>query len=246
MLKFVILAIVLLAGSLTGVLLPCFANYLICRKEEPEEPARIDMIFFNAETAPQNASMGSNHFMDRLKGIFEYVCVSVKENKKNTWLVMILNGTGWLFAAVMVGFNFQSIQKMVIVSTALIISIMDIKFRIIPNTMIAILFISSLLFSFSGVKDQSILLHALGLAIGLAFLGIPFLLNSSIGAGDVKYLTVIGLCLGYPDIIKAILISSSILLAWLLLLLATKKGGLKTKFAMGPFLSIGFVITLLF
>jgi len=215
---------------------------MICRKENrEEEPARNDMIFFAAGKCPVN-SIGHGRKWKEIPG---NILGAWMESRYNALAVMIINGAGWLCAAAIFGLSLHGMMIMMIISITLVISIIDIKIRIIPNEIVGLLFITALVFTFIKASTQVILLHFLGLAIGLAILCIPFLLSSNIGAGDLKYIAVMGFCLGYPDIIEAVMIFSGILLGWLVFQLITKKDAYKMKFAMGPFISIGFVATLL-
>jgi len=72
---------------------------------------------------------------------------------------------------------------------------------------------------------------------------IPFLFGSKAGAGYIKYAAVMGFTLGFPNILSAVVIMSGVLLLWILWLINSKKGGHKTKHAMEPFISVGFVIS---
>lgn len=219
MMEFVTPTIAFAAGSLTGALLLPLANRMIRRKEA--------------------AGMPVSQASDDRRSV-------MSDSKLSILLVMVLNGAGWLCAALIAGISLQTIQIMLTISVTLVISIIDIKIRIIPNEMVLFLFASSLIFLLAGAARQSILLNLLGLAIGLVLFGIPLLLSRNIGAGDVKYIAAMGFCLGYPDVVKAVMIFGGILLIWLISLLATKRGGLRTKFAMGPFISAGFVAALIF
>lgn len=222
--KIYLLLSVFIVGSFFGILLFNIANLILCKKYREENSQ--DMNLKNNTNTKSSPILGSYN------------------NK--VILVMVLNGLGWLFATAIAGSQIQTLQIMLVMSVALIISIIDIKIHKIPNAMILLLLGSSLVFILTGSLKQSILLHFIGFAVALALFSITLLLKSNVGAGDIKYIVVMGFCLGYPDIIKAMMIMSSVILVWLLYLVVSKKGGLKTKFAMGPFISIGFITTLLF
>lgn len=230
--RIAILTIIFLLGSLIGAILLYLSNLLINSKEKA------------------NASVNhaiSQVVKDRTENIsFKGFCSTIVKNRINTILFMTINGICWTCAIAIAGMSLQAIQIMLVVSSALLISIIDIKIRIIPNEVVLLIFISSLVFAFASSKYQTILPHLIGLLIGIAFFCIPFLLKSNLGGGDIKYIAVMGFCLGFPDIVKAMMILSSVLLIWLIYLIISKRGGLKTKFAMGPFISIGFVATLFF
>lgn len=230
--KIAALTIIFLSGSLIGIILLYLSNLLINSKEKTNASVN--------HTISQLVKNGTENIS------FKGFCSTIVKNKINSIIFMTINGIGWSCAFAIAGTGFQAIQIMVVVSAALLISIIDMKIRIIPNELVLLLFISSLFFAFASIKNQPILPHFIGLLIGVAFFSIPFLLKSNLGGGDIKYIAVMGFCLGFPDIVKAMMILSSVLLVWLIYIMISKKGGLKTKFAMGPFISIGFVATMFF
>ena len=241
MMMFVAPMIVFLAGSLMGGLLLFAADCLIIRKERVEPPVRNDRIYFAKLMSAQKSRKPAS----RLYSIFQNISSSLKNSTSHTVSMILLNGAGWLCTVLIMGFNIRAVEIMVVISAALVISVIDIKIRIIPNELVLLMLASFLAFFFAGAMNQSILLHLLGLAIALALFSLPILLKNHIGGGDIKYIAVMGFCLGYPDIFKAVLILSGILLTWMIFIAVTKRGGLKMKFALGPFISIGFVATLL-
>jgi len=66
------------------------------------------------------------------------------------------------------------------------------------------------------------------------------------GAGDVKFAGVIGFAFGFYSFFQAMVLMGFMVLLYLLYLLITKKGNLKTATPMGPYLSLGLVLTMLF
>ncbi len=241
MMMFVVPMIVFIAGSLMGGLLLFAADCLIIRKERVEIPVRNDRIYFaKLMSAEEARKQGS-----RLHSLFQSISNSLKTSIFQTVSMILLNGAGWLCTVLIMGFNIRAVEIMVVISAALVISVIDIKIHIIPNELVLLMLASFLVFFFTGAMSQSILLHLLGLAIALALFSLPILLKNHIGAGDIKYIAVMGFCLGYPDIFKAVIILSGILFAWMIFITITKRAALKMKFALGPFISIGFVATLL-
>ena len=244
MMEIITQIVIFLAGSMTGALLLLFAFYLISKRAEPVQDPRSDVIYERTDTPSESESTADSTW--KTKNVFHAIPAVFTKNKVLTGIVLLLNGSGWLYAAVTSGYSLRTAQFIIILSTVMIISIIDINTRIIPNALILFLLLFSLLLSVFGAENQSFLLHLLGLAVTGVLFCIPLLLTKTVGSGDIKYLAVMGFCLGFPDAIKAIMLFSAILLVWLVILLISKKGGLQTKLALGPFISIGFVATLLF
>jgi prepilin signal peptidase PulO-like enzyme (type II secretory pathway) len=66
------------------------------------------------------------------------------------------------------------------------------------------------------------------------------------GAGDVKYSAVIGVCIYAMGYFQSMVFMGIFVAIYLVYLKITRKGGLKTLVPMGPFLSVGTVISMCF
>ena len=75
---------------------------------------------------------------------------------------------------------------------------------------------------------------------------LPSLLKIPMGAGDIKYSAVIGATLYLMGYFQAMVLMSLLVALFWIILKITKKGNIKTQVPMGPFLSIGTVITMCF
>ncbi len=126
--------------------------------------------------------------------------------------------------------------------------------RRIPNELLLILLISTLAYDIAEpiisknyVDIKANLIYSLiGIVGGFILYLIPSKFGVYIGNGDIKLSAVIGFSLGIIGYIQAMLIMGAIMFVYLIVLLITKKGGLKTTAPMGPSLAIGAVVTLLF
>ncbi|NLX92403.1 MAG: hypothetical protein GXZ02_00800 [Clostridiales bacterium] len=147
--------------------------------------------------------------------------------------------------------SLKTVEYLIYTSVVLNIAAVDYLIRKIPNELLLILLLTKIIFlvlSFergSSVFDM-VMGPLVGLAIGFFIFSIPSMFNILIGAGDVKFSATIGFCLGYLLFFQAMVIMAIIMLLFLVYLLATKKGTLKTATAMGPYLSIGVVLTMIF
>lgn len=126
------------------------------------------------------------------------------------------------------------------------IAIIDNSVRKIPNELIAALVILKAVTAIVGGDPASLIPAAIGMAAGFVLFLIPSRFGVYIGWGDIKFAAVAGFCLGIIGILQATLIMSAALVVYLLYLNITKKGNWKTKVAIGPSLSLGIGITLLF
>lgn len=143
------------------------------------------------------------------------------------------------------------IEYAIYISVFLNIAVVDFLIRKIPNELLLVLLVTKTIFLtialFSSVAFKEVVFQPLiGLAVGFFVFSIPSLFKLNIGAGDVKLAGVIGFCLGFYLFFQSMVVMAAILLIYLLVLLVTKKGNLKTATAMGPYLAFGAVLTMLF
>ena len=128
------------------------------------------------------------------------------------------------------------------------ISVVDSLVRKIPNSlllsMIVIQAIYLAYYSVSNHTTQLLIAAGFGFFIGFAACTLPGVLKIPVGAGDIKYSGVIGLCIFFAGYLQAMVLMGLIAVGCLIVLKATKKGGLKTMIPMGPLISAGTVITM--
>lgn len=161
--------------------------------------------------------------------------------------------SGLLFSLVCWKFSdsYIRVEYILYISIALNIGFVDYIVRKIPNELLASLLLIRLIFIIldiaGGAEVKSVLVPSvLGFAIGAVLFIIPSFFAIPIGAGDVKYCAAIGFCLGISGFLQAMIIMALALVVYLIFLMVTKKGNMKTASAMGPYLSFGVIVTLLF
>lgn len=176
------------------------------------------------------------------------------EAVKNTavivaWVVL----SGVLFAVSFLRYSETAarLEAVAYISVAIAIGIVDLDIKKIPNssvlTLLVIRTVAIVYAIATGVPVKETLIPSLiGLAAGFILYQLPMLVGVPIGTGDVKYSAAIGYCLGVFGFLQASLIMAAGLIIFLIYLVATKKGSLKTSVPMGPYLSLGAVITVLF
>ncbi len=165
------------------------------------------------------------------------------------WVIL----SGLLFAAAFAIFKDTAtrLEAVAYISVAISIGVVDLDIKKIPNSSVLALLIIrtvSIIYALAtGVPFQKVLLPSLvGLAAGFILYQLPMFFGIPIGTGDVKYSAAIGYCLGAFGYLQAALIMAAGLIVYLIYLLATKKGSLKTAVPMGPYLSLGVIVTVLY
>lgn len=173
------------------------------------------------------------------------------QNAAVTIIWVLLSGV--LFAAAFARFEETALRLEAIayISIAISIGIVDLDIKKIPNSSVLALLIvrtAAIIYAIAtGVPVKECLIPSLiGLAAGFILYQLPMFFGIPIGTGDVKYSAAIGYCLGAFGYLQAALIMAAGLIIYLIYLVATKKGSLKTAVPMGPYLSLGVIVTVLF
>lgn len=155
-------------------------------------------------------------------------------------LIELLNGILYLLIALKYGFNLNSILYCIIVSLLIVVSMIDLKHKIIPDGLIITGAIIGIIFI---LLDRTIIFDRLiGLGIGLGlFLAIAVLTNA-MGGGDIKLMSVLGLIFGIKGMLFIILFSFVIGAIISVELLTLKIKSRKDEIPFGPFISLSALI----
>lgn len=152
-------------------------------------------------------------------------------------VVELITGFGFVFLYVQFGYSvIRIIDYWIIFSALLVLFISDLKYQILPDSMIV-------LGSLAALLDPHVI-PALG---SLAFLYLLWAITRGrgMGFGDVKLALFMGLFLGYPNIIVAFYIAFLTGAGIGVILVLVGKKGLKSTIAFGPFLIVGTAIAFL-
>ena len=144
------------------------------------------------------------------------------------------------------------IYSIIFISCSINIVFIDLAIRRIPNELLLTMLIVSLVkfiaepLIYEGSIKQNLILAVVGIVCGFVLFSLPQKLGRYIGAGDIKLSAVIGFSLGVVGYLQAMIIMALIMLVYLVILLVTKKGNMKSFAPMGPALCVGSIISLLF
>jgi len=160
-------------------------------------------------------------------------------------VLCVINGVVWAFTSLQLK-PASALLCSILITLAILFSIIDIRIHIIPNELIiitlavGILFqlihfgVKSLLISIASMLIMMIILLVVGLVIGL----------DKVGAGDVKLAGAMGLVLGYPLIMTAVLYMSLAMIAYCVIGIWIRKLTLVSMFPFAPFMMFGMIISL--
>lgn len=142
------------------------------------------------------------------------------------------------------------VRNLLLLLPMLSIAIVDGLIRKIPNplllAMIAVQVVYVTYYCIANDTTQLLVSAGFGLFIGFLCCTVPSILRIPVGAGDIKYSAVIGLCIYFVNYMQAMIIMGVLAIVAFVFLKVTRKGGMKTLIPMGPFLSIGAVISMCF
>ncbi|OGG23685.1 hypothetical protein A3A79_00555 [Candidatus Gottesmanbacteria bacterium RIFCSPLOWO2_01_FULL_43_11b] len=127
---------------------------------------------------------------------------------------------------------------MIIFCALLVIFVADLKYQIIPDSMILVGILGALL-------SKPYFIPGIGAALFFLLLWI-ITKGRGMGLGDVKLGFLLGLFLGFPRIAFALYVAFLTGAIVGVILILRKRAGLKSKIAFGPFLILGALISILY
>ncbi|HEY7848183.1 MAG TPA: A24 family peptidase [Candidatus Limnocylindria bacterium] len=134
---------------------------------------------------------------------------------------------------------------LVILALLVLLSATDLEQRRLPHLLLDPLIVICVVFAFVN-PALSLLDAVIGAGAAVALLGgLGLVIRSGVALGDLYLVAPLGLLLGWPAIFVAIFIAALFVSLSSLVLLLSRRVGLKSYVPFGPFLAAGSVITLL-
>lgn len=128
---------------------------------------------------------------------------------------------------------------------AMLVTVMDWKYRIIPNDLLLMLIAIQTAALLLGIVSLQWWSCLLGLCVSAVLFLIPSILGRNVGAGDVKLAAAVGFCVGMTDTLYVIVLMGAMILLYSYLKTMNLRLALQKYVPMGPFISTAFVIILL-
>ncbi len=158
-------------------------------------------------------------------------------------VVEFLNGVLYLVVFAVNGMNIESVLYAFLTSALLTLSVIDYRTLEIPvkiNAVILGIGIVHIAFDLENWIHYLIGFFAASLFL---FLCLIITRGKGIGGGDIKLMAAAGLCLGWQNIMLALAVGCIVGSVVQCIIIAVTKN--KTKFAMGPYLSVGIFVAML-
>ncbi|WP_369801969.1 A24 family peptidase [Oceanobacillus sp. Castelsardo] len=141
-----------------------------------------------------------------------------------------------------IGFKFELITALLLVSMLMIIFVSDIKYMLIPNKVL-LFFLPFFILMRVLVPLEPWWSPIIGAIIGVVLLAIIIILSrGGMGAGDMKLFGVLGIVLGVQKVLLAFFLSCMIGAIIGVFLLLTKIVGRKQPVPFGPYIVFGSLI----
>ncbi len=149
------------------------------------------------------------------------------------------------------GLRPQGFAYFLFVASLVVITVIDIHHRIIPDVIslggTVLGFLLSFHFLDIGYGESLIgIFMGGGILLALAWTYFKFTKREGMGGGDIKLAAMIGAFLGYKSILLVLFLSSILGSFWGLLMILIKKEGLKSALPFGPFLAGAALIVLFY
>lgn len=152
----------------------------------------------------------------------------------------------WGFAASGSTTIISSLLISILVSLGILITLIDIRIHIIPNELVLAVIITGIAFQISQFGLSALVPAVISmLALMIGFTAVAGLLGfGKVGAGDVKLAGALGIVLGYPNIITALLFMAASLIAYCAIGLLSRKLTTKSMLPFAPFMMFGMISSL--
>ncbi|RMD00393.1 prepilin peptidase [Clostridium autoethanogenum] len=180
-----------------------------------------------------------------LNTVIESISYNIVKNDKKTGSIFIPIICSLCFEVsfLRLGFTIILAKAIVMILILIIISFIDLNYRIIPDFMVIITLIMGIMLPF--FIRSSFIDTILGMIFGGGTMFLLSLVPNVMGGGDIKLMFAIGSFLGLKKTLWAIFLAFVLSSIVGIILILFKVKGTKDYIPFGPFLSLGSFISLL-
>lgn len=166
------------------------------------------------------------------------------------WLLMMA-GTWYLAAAAGQGIHngipeggyLAASRLTALLLTYILLTVVDIKQRIVPDRILVCYFLGQLLMGAATIAPAVLLSGMVkGLILGLILLGASWLSRGRLGMGDAKLLTVTAMTAGWIYSLQLLIYGMGLAFLYGIWLLLFRHRSAKTEFPFVPFLTAGMIV----
>ncbi len=182
---------------------------------------------------------------ERLASVWPADEASRRPPGARTVLLALLSGfAGWALVARSSLPWWATLAYLAMLALMVLLSATDLEQRRLPHLLLDPLIAAAVVFvPFNPAVHP--LDAVIGAAVAVGFIGlVGVLIRSGVAMGDLYLVAPLGLLLGWEGVLPAIFVAALLSAATGLVLLASRRAGLKSYIPFGPFLVAGTVITL--
>lgn len=221
--------------GLLGLIIGSFLNVCICRIPQKQSIA-----------FPPSHCMSCGHKLNviDLFPVFSYIFLKGKCRYCSEKIsiqyptVELLNCLLYLVGLYKFGINLEFVFFVLLSSLLIVLSLIDIKHMILPNILVLIVFILSILYMIFIKKTYMDSLW--GFLIGGGFFLLLMLVTlGNMGGGDIKLMAALGVWLGLQGTVLTIAFAFIVGAVVSVILMITKKADRKSMLPFGPFICLG-------
>jgi len=162
-------------------------------------------------------------------------------------IVEILTGLLYIIGFMKFGMTVEFLRNSILISILIAVAFIDLEHSIIPGRLMIFAAVAGIILHIIGYKSNSYLLSCLyGFLTGGGTIFLIVLLTGGMGGGDIQLMAVIGLFLGFKNILLTLMLSFIIgALAGITLVLLKKKSR-RDYIPFGPFIACAALITIFY
>ena len=182
---------------------------------------------------------------ERLASVWPSDEASRRPPGARTVLLALLSGlAGWALVARSALPWWATLAYLAMLALMVLLSATDLEQRLLPHLLLDPLIVAAVAFVPFNPAVQP-LDAVIGAGVAVGFIGlVGLLIRAGVAMGDLYLVIPLGLLLGWEGVLPAIFVAALLSAATGLVLLATRRAGLKSYIPFGPFLVAGTVITL--
>ncbi|MET3697382.1 type 4 prepilin peptidase 1 [Bacillus oleivorans] len=160
--------------------------------------------------------------------------------------IELLTGLLFMYAYLYFGFSNELVVSFLLISLLSIIIVTDLTYMLIPNKILFYFLIFFLIYRIFSPLDPWWNPYAAGAGAALFLLFIAIISKGGMGGGDIKLFFVIGIALGFPNVLLTFFMAS--IIGALVGIMGILLGRIKKRQAIpfGPFIALGALLSLFY
>ena len=160
--------------------------------------------------------------------------------------IELLTGLLFMYAYLYFGFSNELVVSFLLISLLSIIIVTDLKYMLIPNKILLCFLVYFIIYRIISPLDPWWNPYVAGAGVSLFLLLVAIISKGGMGGGDIKLFFVIGIALGFPNVLLTFFIAS--IIGAVVGIIGIFLGRIKKRQAIpfGPFIALGALLSLFY